>query len=52
MTDLTTWLDLLGLLLVVAGVGLGLWPVIGGFALACAGAAAIGGSYAAARASK
>lgn len=50
--DLTTGLDLLGLGLVSAGVGGGLWAWIGAFALAPAGILLIGGSYVAARASK
>lgn len=47
--DLTTVLDLLGLSLVSAGIGLGLWPFIQGFALIAAGVALILGSYFASR---
>lgn len=39
--DVTSWittvLDLSGALLVTVGLGIGLWPVIGGFGLAAAG---------------
>ena len=47
--DLITALDLLGLALVAAGIGSGLWPFIGGFALIAAGVALIFGSYLASR---
>lgn len=47
--DITTYLDLLGLALVSAGVGTGLWPFIHGFALIAAGVALILGSYLASR---
>lgn len=47
--DLSAILDLLGLALVVAGVGCGLWPFIHGFSLIAAGAALILGSYLASR---
>lgn len=47
--DVTTYLDLVGLLLVAAGLGCGLWVFIGGFALVVAGLALIVGSYLASR---
>lgn len=47
--DITTVLDLVGLVLVSAGAGAGLWRFLGGFALIAAGVALILGSWAAAR---
>lgn len=47
--DLITALDLLGLAFVSAGVGVGLWHFIHGFALIAAGVALILGSYLASR---
>lgn len=41
---LTTVLDVLGLLLVAAGLAFFLWPVIGGAALVCSGALILAGS--------
>lgn len=50
MRDLiTSVLDLLGLLLLAAGAVAGLWPLIGGSALAVGGAVLLVGSQAAAR---
>ena len=45
----TTALDALGLLLVAAGVTLGLLPFIGGFCLAAGGVVVLAGSWWAAR---
>lgn len=50
--DLTTGLDLCGLGLVAGGLGGGLWPLIGAFALIPAGAAVLGSSWLAGRFSK
>lgn len=47
--DLITMLDLLGLALISAGIGAGLWLFIGAFALIAAGVALILGSYLASR---
>lgn len=47
--DLTTFLDLVGLALVCAGLGVGLWPLIGGFALVCAGIVLVAGSVVASK---
>lgn len=41
---LTTALDIIGLLLVAAGLAFFLWPEIGGAALACSGALIMAGS--------
>lgn len=46
---ITTALDVLGLLLVAAGLVFFLWPFIGGGALACAGALLVAASAQAAR---
>ena len=40
----TTALDVVGLLLVAAGLAFFLWPIIGGAALACAGGLLLVGS--------
>jgi hypothetical protein len=45
----TTLLDVVGLLLVAAGLGLGLEPVIGPVAVAVAGLVVLGGSHLATR---
>jgi hypothetical protein len=42
--DITTALDVLGLLAVAGGVGAGLWATIGAFSIACAGALVLAGS--------
>ncbi|WP_204014013.1 hypothetical protein [Sphaerimonospora thailandensis] len=46
---MTTLLDVLGLLLVAAGVAGGLWPAVGWWALAAGGVVVLGGSALAAR---
>lgn len=45
----TTLLDALALLLIAAGAALGLWPWLGGFALAVAGLVVLAGSLWSAR---
>lgn len=45
MPPVTTLLDLLGLLLIAAGVAAGAWLVIGPAALAVAGAVVLAGSW-------
>lgn len=45
----TTLLDMLGLLLVAAGIAAGLWPLAGGWGLCPAGVVIIGGSWLASR---
>ena len=45
----TTALDVLGLLLVAAGVILGLFPFVGGFCFAAGGVVVLAGSWWAAR---
>ncbi|MEV0963270.1 hypothetical protein AB0J25_11890 [Streptomyces sp. NPDC049910] len=47
--QVTTWLDLLGLLLIAAGAAAAVFPFIGWTALAVAGAVVLGGSLTAAR---
>lgn len=47
--DLTTALDLLGLMLVATGLAWGLWAVVGGYALIAAGVALVLGSLVASR---
>ena len=46
---MTTWLDVLGLVLIAAGAAAGLYPVIGWAGLAAAGLIILGGSMLAAR---
>ncbi|MCY0962987.1 hypothetical protein [Streptomyces sp. H27-H5] len=45
----TTLLDALALLLIAAGLALGLWPYAGGFALSAAGVVVLAGSLWSAR---
>ncbi|MFI6700310.1 hypothetical protein ACIBJC_15255 [Streptomyces sp. NPDC050509] len=49
---MTTWLDTLGLVLIAAGAGAGVWPLIGWAGLAVAGAVVLAGSALAARQDK
>ncbi|MFC9247757.1 hypothetical protein ACFT7S_28225 [Streptomyces sp. NPDC057136] len=46
---MTTWLDVLGLVLIGAGAAAGIYPLIGWAGLAVAGAIILGGSSLAAR---
>ncbi|MFD3654340.1 hypothetical protein [Streptomyces sp. NPDC058620] len=46
---MTTWLDVLGLVLVGAGAAAGMYPLIGWAGLAAAGGVILGGSSLAAR---
>ncbi|MEV8395926.1 MULTISPECIES: hypothetical protein [unclassified Streptomyces] len=49
---MTTWLDVLGLVLVAAGAGAAAWPLIGWAGLAVAGVVVLAGSAFAARQDK
>lgn len=45
----TTLLDTLGLLLIAAGIAVGLWPLVGGWAFCPAGVVVVGASWLASR---